>query len=127
MNWHITIKLLCMTKTQYSSFHRISWNITRYWLLSLQKQHHTLVSISYENTYKKKHWLLTLQKQHYTLVSISYENTYKKKNIGFWLYKSNTIHWFPYLMKTHIKKKTLAFDFTKATLYIGFHILWKHI
>ena len=24
-------------------------------------------------------------------------------------------------MKTHIKKKTLAFDFTKATLYIGFH------
>jgi hypothetical protein len=26
--------------------------------------------ISYENIYKKKHWLLTLQKQHYTLVSI---------------------------------------------------------
>jgi hypothetical protein len=46
-------------------------NIIRYWLLSLQKQHHTLVSISYENIYKKKkHWLLTLQKQHYTLVSI---------------------------------------------------------
>jgi hypothetical protein len=24
-------------------------------------------------------------------------------------------------MKTYRKKKTLAFDFTKATLYIGFH------
>lgn len=68
-----------------------------------------------------RYWLLSLQKQHHTLVSISLMKTYIKKNIGFWLYKSNTIHWFPYLSEQNI-----GFWLNKNNEYNGFRISRKH-